>query len=264
MAMFKAYFDASGNALNQPFIVVAGYIANLFQWREFENQWTAIHKRYSVDLPFHMAEFMAALKRPEYKHQTNARADYVEIAKNPDIAKGFLGQLSILQSLMTNCGVSCIVTMDVYNEVSTLLDLRKVVPPYALAARMCIERIHQWEQQFAAVQPVECIFEAGDFEQGKFTDLMIDEGMDAPIYKNKCDFAGLQAADHYAWEQSHFLKEYGYGNASRPGPIIEMMLHTIPKLHVEPTTATLIRLCQMKGIDPKTGGNCLPRNNTNS
>ncbi|HZL66976.1 MAG TPA: hypothetical protein VFC29_06550, partial [Candidatus Limnocylindrales bacterium] len=122
---------------------------------------------------------------PQYKTQKNARADYVDIAKDPDIAKGFLGQLSILQAVMVNCGVSCVVTMDIYNDVSPLLDLRKVVPPYALGARMCIERIHRWEEQFASIEPVECIFEEGDFEQGKFTDLMVDEGRDPPIYKKK-------------------------------------------------------------------------------
>jgi hypothetical protein len=65
MAMFTAYFDASGNAIDQPFIIVSGYIANLFQWREFEKQWAAVHKQYSVNLPFHMAEFMAALNNPQ-------------------------------------------------------------------------------------------------------------------------------------------------------------------------------------------------------
>ena len=253
MAMFTAYFDASGNAVNQPFIVVSGYIANLFQWREFEKQWAAVHKQYSVNLPFHMAEFMAALNNPKYKTQKNARADYVDIAKDPDIAKGFLGQLSILQAVMVNCGVSCVVTMDIYNEVSSLLDLRKVVPPYALGARMCIERVHRWEQQFASIEPVECIFEEGDFEQGKFTDLMVDEGRDPPIYKKKKDFAGLQAADHYAWEQASFLTKYAYSSATKPGPILELVLHAIPKLHIEPTTTTLIKLCEAKGIDPRTG-----------
>jgi hypothetical protein len=118
---------------------------------------------------------------------------------------------------------------------------------------MCIERVHQWDEQFDSPEPVECIFEEGDFEQGKFTSLMIDEGMNPPIYKKKIDFAGLQAADHYAWEQFNFLKKYRFGNDTKPRSTLELLLHTIPKLHVEPTTATLIKLRQAKSIDPKTG-----------
>src|SRR5664280_3924278 len=71
--------------------------------------------------------------------------------------------------------------------------------------------------------------------------------------QKKRDFAGLQAADHYAWEQASFLTKYAYSSATKPGPILELVLHAIPKLHLEPTTATLIRLCQAKGIDPRTG-----------
>jgi hypothetical protein len=134
MTVFTAYFDASGNPHDQPFIVVSGYIANLYSWRQLEEDWSQLHTLYCVDPPFHMAEFVAALNNPKYKTQKNARADYVEIAKDPERANGFLGQLSLRQSIYVSCGVSCIVTMDIYKGVSSLLELRDVVPPYALAA----------------------------------------------------------------------------------------------------------------------------------
>jgi hypothetical protein len=77
MAMFTAYFDASGNAeQSASFIVVAGYIANVLQWRSLEIMWDNIHKEAGVNKPFHMSEFMAAATNPiRYAAQKNARPD---------------------------------------------------------------------------------------------------------------------------------------------------------------------------------------------
>lgn len=253
MAMFTAYFDASGAGQGQPFIIVSGYIANFQQWGMFERVWADAHSEAGVDLPFHMAEFMAACSNPQYASQKNARPDYVRLATNPEAAELFLHRLAVTEVSTMHCGISCIVPMDLYNNVSSLLDLRKVVPPYALAARMCIHRLHNWEQMFGIGEPIEYIFEAGDFEQGKFTELMVDEGEALPIYKNKKDFAGLQAADHYAWEQFNVLKKRQQNPNFVPRESLGWLIWGIPKLHVHPTLETLINLCEKKGIDPKTG-----------
>ena len=143
--------------------------------------------------------------------------------------------------------------MDIYNEVSSLLNLREVVPPYALGARTCLAKLEEWERYCDIHEHVEPIFEEGDFEQGKFTDLMTSEGNELPIYKKKKDIAGLQAADHYAWEQFYRLKQEVRDKALPPRQPLVALLNAIPKLHVEPTIATLIGLCHAKGIDPRTG-----------
>jgi Protein of unknown function (DUF3800) len=253
MAMFTAYFDASGNGIDQPFVVVAGYVASYLQWRLFEDGWRKIHKDYSVEIPFHMADFDAALTNPAYKHQKNVRLDYVDIAKDPARACEFLKRLCICQQTLTNCVVLSIVEMSTYNNISSLLDMRKVIPPYALAARLCLVKIHEWEKTFGVQEPVECIFEEGDFEQGKFTELIIDEGSDAPIYKPKAKFAGLQAADHYCWENFFFLKREAQKREFPARDSLKLLLNTIPTMDIQPTAATLINLCHAKGIDPRTG-----------
>lgn len=251
MAMFTAYFDASGTP-EQPFIVVAGYIANLWQWRMFESSWNGLHADAGLNIPFHMSEFQAAVATPErYAKQSNARADYVEIAKDAPKATEFFKRLCICQLTMVNCAVSCAVPMSTYNNVSSLLDLRKVVPPYAFAARLCLQAVHEWQTKFQ-VQGVEYIFEEGDFEQGKFTELMTTEGLPIPIYKKKKDFAGLQAADQYAWEELFNLKQELYNS-----PVLRnsfrLLLESIPSIRIEATMASLIKMCEVKGIDPRTG-----------
>lgn len=257
MAMFTAYFDASGDALKQPYVVVSGYIANYLQWKSYENMWTRIHDDHGVKKPFHMAEFVSALSNPKYAQQKNARPDYIAISQDPKKARSFLLELCITQATYVNCVVTCVVPMDVYNGVSLLLDLRTVIPPYALGARMCIERVHGWERMFSVVEPVECIFEEGDFEQGKFTELMVKEGWAKPIYKKKNDYAGLQGSDQYAWEVHNYKKEGSpiinpfTSNAPQMVPL--SILGCIPALHIQPTQESLINLCHDRGIDPKTG-----------
>lgn len=253
MAMFTAYFDASGNALDQPFVVVSGYIANYIQWKLFENMWKKVHDDNGVNLPFHMASLIEATKNPlSYANQKNARPDYISLGKDPKRAQAFFLNLSIAEATVVDCAVTGIVPMDVYNGVSSLLDLRKVVPPYALAARMCIDLIGKWEETFDVRDPVECIFEEGDFEQGKFTDLMVSEGRGVPIYKGKNEFAGLQGADHYAWERAYLRKSFLRSDMP-PRASMTLVLNAIPKLHIEATVETLINVCHMKDIDPRTG-----------
>jgi hypothetical protein len=178
MAMFTAFFDASGNPKDHPFVIVSGYVANYLQWQRFEADWATAHDMFDVSPPFHMAEFVAACSTVTYKDQSNARADYVEIAKDATRANDFLKLISQIQMSFVHMGVSCIVDMNVYQGINSLLELREVLPPYALGARMCIQRVRRWEQDYAIRPPAEIIFEEGDFEQGKFTKLMVDEGED--------------------------------------------------------------------------------------
>lgn len=253
MGMFTAYFDASGTP-NEHFVVVAGYVANFVQWKLLEDMWTAIHINHGVSKPFHMSEFISATAAPErYAKQKNARADYVAIASDMPRAKNFFMNICIAQQSVVNCGFSCIVPMSIYNEVNAAADLRQSVPPYALAARSCIAQVHEWEDIFSIDEPVECIFEKGDLEQDRFTNLVTNEGGDPPIYKCKNGFAGLQAADHYAWEQYYYLKKERLGQHLPVRESFAFLLNMIPKIHRQVTREGLINLCQKKGINPKTG-----------
>jgi len=199
-----------------------------------------------------MAEFIAACTTDTYKKQNNARADYVGIAKDKMRAYAFLKELVIAQATMTNCAVTCVVRMNIYNEINSLVELREKIPPFALGARYCVERIHKWEKEFEIEEPVELIFEEGDFGQGQFSDLIVSEGMSPPMYKRKEDFAGLQMADHYAWEISNRLKseekEKQLNREFEPRVDLLTLYWSIPRLHIEPTQESLIHISHAKGI----------------
>jgi hypothetical protein len=136
--------------------------------------------------------------------------------------------------------------------------LQTMLPAYALGARVCVSIIEKWQQEYGINHPVECIFEDGDFAKGKFMDLMRVERMPAPIFKDKKDFPGLQAADHIAWEISnHFKKERA---AKQPVSVRESFrrLLAIPHIHLPETLASLLEVCEKKGIKIKRSNIIIP------
>lgn len=247
MGFFTAYFDASGHPADQPFVIVAGYVANYTQWRLLNAAWDLEHKHSGVDLPFHMTDFMAA-RRAARQGGTAKRQDYLHL---DDVQAGhFLMHLANWQQAYMALGVTCVVEMSEYLEINTVLDLRTIVPPYALAARVCTARIDEWRQCHGIEGTVECIFEDGDFERGRFIDLMRAEGMPAPIFKGKKDFPGLQAADYLAYEMKEHVESQREGKQETPSLLLQRLM-VIPHIHLKPTKHELISLCEAKGILPR-------------
>jgi hypothetical protein len=81
------------------------------------------------------------MSNPKYASQANARQDYVSLATDPRKANSFLSHLSLSEATVVNCAVTAIVPTRIYNNISSLLDLRDAIPAYALAARMCIDKV---------------------------------------------------------------------------------------------------------------------------
>ena len=82
--------------------------------------------------------------------------------------------------------------------------------------------------------------------------------MPAPIFKDKKDFPGLQAADHMAWEVSNLMKK----RRNNPGVKVRdsfARLLAIPHLHIEATLESLLELCEKKGIPIKRAKIIIPR-----
>jgi len=251
MAFFTAFFDASGNSADQPYVVVAGYIANWCQWSTFETKWREIHKEFGINIPFHAADFVASQETPErYAKQTNARADYIALAKIPSAGKICLRKLCVAQLCLMGCGISSVIPLKIYDQIESD-ELRERIPPFALGARMCNGLVRKWEKAFQIPQPVEFIFDKGDFGNGKYSHMMREEGENDPIFRNSEEYAGLQAADHYAWEQTFFLKKELQGKQSPERADFIAQLHMIPHVHGTHNADSLLKVCQLNGIEAK-------------
>ena len=63
MTDFALYLDDGDHPDNQPFVVVAGYVATEAQWIAFEPKWRAALAQFSLENPFHMTDFMRERKK---------------------------------------------------------------------------------------------------------------------------------------------------------------------------------------------------------
>lgn len=244
--MFASYFDASGHSEDQncPFVVVAGYIANINQWKALEIALNERLREHRISGPFHMVDFMARSKSTSPFHKWDG--DDAEAEK-------LLKELTALAQLFPLASISCIVDLSEYREVEKTYDVRGTLPPFALGARTCMAHLYEgWLNVYGiSSNEIECVFEDGDFGRGKFLDAMRADGMPAPIFKAKKDFAALQAADHLAWEHYHYLKKE-LANEHNPARISFRLLRWIPHITVHYPKANLIELCNFKGIKPKS------------
>jgi hypothetical protein len=184
--------------------------------------WDSIHKEFDIALPFHASDFYAR------------KEQYSKWPFNDPKALEFITALASAQQIYMLAGFSCIVDMGLYKQIDDVFMLNTMVPAYALGARACVALIECWQREFDIKYPLECVFEDGDFGRGKFIDLMRVERMPAPIFKDKNDFPGLQAADHIAWEQGNNLKQERAGNpVERNQPFSQLL--AIPHLHIQAT-----------------------------
>jgi hypothetical protein len=140
------------------------------------------------------------------------------------VVSGYVANLHQWKFFFTQCGV----------QIDDVFMLTTMVPAYALGARACVALIEFWQREFDFKYPPEWVFEDGDFGRGKFMDLMRVKRMPAPIFKDKNDFPGLQAADHIAWEQGNDLKQERAGKpVERNQPFSQFL--AIPHLHTQAT-----------------------------
>jgi len=248
LSAYTGYFDASGHPSDQPFVVVAGYVANIHQWKFFNRMWENIHKEFDIDLPFHATDFYARTK--QYKDLPEGN----ETGKPHD----FITTLASAQQIYTLLHVSCVVDMGVYNNIADVFQIQTMVPAFALGARVCVALVQKWQKDFGLEYPIECVFEDGDFGRGKFIDLMRVERMPAPIFKDKDGFPGLQAADHIAWESGNYMKRErsAGGPVARTHPFSQQL--AIPHYHLQATLENLLDLCERKGIPIKRSKVIIP------
>src|SRR5665213_2319100 len=59
MAMYTAFFDASGNHESPAAMFVAGLVASADEWLAFEREWLALLSANGMESPFHMTDFKA-------------------------------------------------------------------------------------------------------------------------------------------------------------------------------------------------------------
>ncbi|MGA1987049.1 MAG: hypothetical protein ABSG72_12330 [Candidatus Sulfotelmatobacter sp.] len=186
MTDYALYLDASGHPDDQPYIVVAGFIATEEQWLTFEREWEDALREHGLASIFHMVDFEAA------KHAN--RGDILE-------------HLTEIINRRTLAHFSGFVDLNDYRKVNAIYSMEEVVgTPYAIAARGMATFVNRWKREnLSDEDDLRTFVEQGTKHQGDMDEAFRRDALSLPVTVPKSN-PRVQPGDLLAWEIFHFLK----------------------------------------------------------
>lgn len=215
--MFTTYFDASGHRddLKTPLVAVAGFVSSVDAWDEFQVEWKSLLHTHEITVPFHASDFFRSIDKGKLVKGYEAFKD------KPDKRDAFLDDaIAAIKKRSMESFVSAVL-------VSTLRDAEKIykIPqhlsyPYPLCGLNVLARVGQWIRQKGIEDMIRFVFEAGDDHKGellKACDSLPLQGRKLrPIFEERNDIGGLQAADLLAWYCGYWGRRVALGKPEPP------------------------------------------------
>ncbi len=188
VAMFTAYFDASGHSDNTDVLAVAGFIAHASQWTLFEKRWKKVLLKFGVS-SLHMKDF--AHSTGEYKAWKG-----VETKR-----RAFLSALiSVIQKTARHSFASSLYLPD-YRAIDSAHSIRAVRTPLAIVGNTVLQNARNWTIESGLnVNDILFVFEDGDADKGNFLNSANNDLGITPQFMPKTQSAAFQAADLLAYE----------------------------------------------------------------
>lgn len=190
MGMFTAYFDASGDDHCQAALAMAGFVAPVDAWIEWEKEWISRLARDGLTY-FH-------------RNEISSWATHKRQALINDLC-------GLIRSYVSSKTGIVVVNKYLQQFVSQAQRKHWHLRAYSLTGRTVAKEMRIWASEWRGPMP-ELIFEDGDKGKGSLIDLMRSDGYPSPIFKpkktyihkkSKIEMQGsvpLQAADLYAFE----------------------------------------------------------------
>ena len=244
-AMFTCYFDDAGGK-DHGFILVAGYVANLQRWQQFESDWRIFLASYN--LPYlHMKTF--AHSNPPYMHLKGKDGTRSKI----------LGDAAAIIGSTVEQGFSVMLSYQTFEKVCREFELDTVVSsPYALVGRSCIASANVWRGYPVRRQfEMEYIFDQDGEDIGGLLGMVNNWSpkLPLPIFKPSRDMNGqngvvqLQAADYLAYEIRKFsVDRPKYRTGERNVRKSLQALTSVDVQHTYLTYENLVKLCEVKRV----------------
>jgi hypothetical protein len=186
MTNYSVYLDVSGHPSSTPSLVVAGFLASVQDWLEFEPDWNATLKDNGLDPVFHMNQF-------EYDHKND-----------PDRTAKLKALIDVIirhVKLPLLSGID----MDGYRHVNKKFLLEEEIgKPYSIAARYVTKLLKERKSDFGYPERTVIFTERGTLHEGDMKECFIRNGLPEPINVPK-ELPPAQAADLFAWEGAYFL-----------------------------------------------------------
>ncbi len=204
MAMFTAYFDASGHpdATGEAHsLFVSGFVASVEKWLRFETEWKALLNRFGITSPFHMTDFEA--RQGQYKGLT------------AEDREAFRAEAIHIITSNTNKAFSVGVVVPALRRLFEEYEVPEsaVFPrnPYPWCAMRVSGLVRKWMRnrlKAGTIKPtdnMEFVFQQGDKHRGEFEKFSRRVYRYVPLFKGSSDFVPFQACDYLAWEHRYFL-----------------------------------------------------------
>jgi len=187
MTDFSLFLDDSGHPDNQPYLVVAGYVATESQWLAFEPQWRSALARFKLGDVFHMTDFM-------HDSYSNLRRDQI------------LSALALVAKRNTIHPFVCALDLAAYKCVNDEYALQECHgAPFAITARSLARAIHIWQKENLKEGDHFLTFiEEGTKHYGDLEQVFKRDGIPIPNRVPKA-MPQVQPSDILAWETFHWL-----------------------------------------------------------
>lgn len=188
MNEYSVYLDDSGHPNDQPYVLIAGFIATVSQWLAFEPIWLEKLQELGLGSAFHMVDFMSE-KRKEFQEDR------------------VLSQLRSVILAHTLRPFISAVDMAAYKRVQNEFALEEAHgAPYALVGRHFAKDLNKWQAQELKPGDRTLVFvEEGTRHYGDLEQVFKRDNIPIPKRVQK-SMAQVQPADMLAWEVFRFLR----------------------------------------------------------
>jgi hypothetical protein len=189
IAMFTAYFDASGHPDRRSVLTVAGFVSTVKKWTRFDTEWNAILKSEGVKV-FHMTDFVSSQGEfaVGWKGETDKRRVFIE-------------RLVACLKKNVNKAFRATVVLTDYQEANESYQLEEFVgPPYSFCSMVCVYTLRRWAARKNGLRKTLYYFEDGDKDKGEFERAHKAAYKINPKFLDKTEAVAFQAADLTGWK----------------------------------------------------------------
>jgi hypothetical protein len=208
MTQYALYLDDAGHPSDQPYLVVAGYVAKESQWQAFESEWRKTLSKFGLSDPFHMTDFMGQ------------RRQYSELKRDQ-----ILLTLAKVTNHHTIRPFVSAVDMNAWKLVNEEFALEECHgAPYAITARSLATELRNWTaSNLQSEDKLLTFVEQGTLHFGDLEQVFIRDSIPVPTRVEK-SLSAVQPCDILAWEGFNYLRS---GSPIRPGKNLKRLLRAM-------------------------------------
>jgi hypothetical protein len=199
MAIFCAYFDASGHPDETDVLTVAGYVATVDSWVRFDREWQEILQAEGVSA-FHTTEFVSS--KGEFATWSGKEPEKVE--RRRKFVENLMG------CVQNNCARFFRASLYIpdYERVDKEFVLSEAIGrPYAVCSSSVAYSLRIWANDLGVLDTLLYYFEDGDKDKGNFEAVHKTAFGIKPNFRQKSQALAFQAADFNAWKMRTALQE---------------------------------------------------------